>query len=209
MIVNSTEIVLIRHGQTEWNRVERFRGRVDIPLNATGVAQAAAVASRIARQFRPAAIYSGPLSRTVRTAEPVAEATGLTVQILQGLIDIDCGGWHRLTPEEAEASYPEEYALWLSKPQLAHIPGGETLDAVRARAMAALEEVAEAHRGQTIVLVSHKVVCKVLLCAVLGLDNSHFWNIEQDNGAMSILEHLAGTHLVKLMNDTCHLDGIV
>lgn len=202
-----TQIILVRHGQTEWNRVERFRGRADIPLNDTGVEQAAALAGRIARKFQPSAVYSGPLNRTVKTAEPIAKALGLTVEILGGLVDIDYGDWQGRTPEDVEVKYPGEYDVWLNHPEKARIPSGESLDGVRARALLAMEDVADRHSGQTIVLVSHKVICKVLLCTVLGLDNSHFWNIEQDNAAMNIFERRDGNYLIKLVNDTSHLEG--
>ena len=205
---NSTEIILVRHGQTEWNRIERFRGRVDIPLNETGVEQAEAVASRLARRSRPVKIYGSPLGRCLQTADAIAKSTNTQVQVLEGIIDIDYGDWQRLTPEEAEKRDPDVYRTWLSAPQTARIPGGETLDQVRARALEALERTAEHHPGQTIVLVSHKVVCKILVCAVLGLDNSHFWLIEQDNAAINMFEWNGENYLIKGINDTCHVEGI-
>ncbi len=203
---NSTEIILVRHGQTEWNRIERFRGRVDIPLNETGLAQAEATARRLAQRIRPAVIYTSPLGRCLQTADAIARATNAQVQVLEGIVDIDYGDWQGLTPEEAEKRDPFVYRTWLSAPQTARIPGGETLDQVRARALEALERTAERHRGQTIVVVSHKVVCKVLVCAMLGLDNSHFWRIEQDNAAINVFERNGETYLIKAINDTCHLD---
>lgn len=202
-----TEIILVRHGQTEWNRIERFRGRADIPLNAVGVEQARAVAKRLAKKPGLVAVYSSPLSRCLQTAKAIAQATGVQVQVADGLIDIDYGDWQGLTPDEVEAREPDLYRQWLEAPQETVIPGGETLDQVRARAITALEQAADNHLGQTIVLVSHKVVCKVLVCALLGLDNSRFWHIEQDNGAINVFERHPGKYLVKTVNDTCHLEG--
>lgn len=201
-----TTIILIRHGQTEWNRVERFRGRADVPLNATGMAQARAVGHRLARGARPAAVYSSPLGRCLQTAEAIAREVGTDVRALEGLVDLDFGAWQGLTPAEVEVRYPALYRTWLTAPQDAVIPEGETLDQVRARAMAALEDAAARHGGQSIVLVSHKAVCKVLACALLGLDNGHFWHIEQDNGAINIFERRDNAYFVRTLNDTCHLD---
>jgi probable phosphoglycerate mutase len=82
-----TRILLVRHGQTEWNRVERFRGRADVPLNETGLAQAEATGRRIAAEWQPTAIYSSPLSRAVKTAEAIANHFALPVQIHPGLTD--------------------------------------------------------------------------------------------------------------------------
>ena len=200
-----TRIVLVRHGQTEWNRVERFRGRADLPLNEVGLAQAEAAARRIAATWPASAVYSSPLKRAMETAKIIAEALDLAVQPLAGLMDIDYGEWQGLSPDEVAERYGDLYTRWLEEPHLVHIPGGESLGEVRERAMAALEEVIARHGGQTVVLVSHQVVNKVLLCAVLGLDNSHFWHIGQENGAINVFEYGDKGFMISLLNDTCHL----
>jgi broad specificity phosphatase PhoE len=82
-----TCIILVRHGQTEWNRVERFRGHADVPLNETGLAQAEATGRRVAERWQPAAVYSSPLSRAVMTAEAIAKHFSLPVHTHPGLID--------------------------------------------------------------------------------------------------------------------------
>ena len=79
----STLVILVRHGQTEWNRVERFRGWADVPLNETGIQQADKTAERISYQWQPVAIFSSPLSRAIKTAEAIGKATGLSVNPLQ------------------------------------------------------------------------------------------------------------------------------
>jgi probable phosphoglycerate mutase len=133
-----TQVVLVRHGQTEWNQVERFRGRADIPLDETGLAQAEATGRRVAAEWRPTAVYSSPLSRALKTAEAIASHFKLPVQVHQGLADIDYGEWQGLTPDEVRERWPEIASTWYSAPHLAHIPSGETLDALRARAMIAV-----------------------------------------------------------------------
>ena len=95
-----TRFILVRHGQTEWNRVERVRGRADLSLDETGKRQAEAAALR-PKGEQIAAIYSSPLRRALQTAEPIAKQLKLTVQPLQGLIDIDFGSWQGLSAEEA------------------------------------------------------------------------------------------------------------
>lgn len=150
-------------------------------------------------------IYASPLGRCVQTAKVIAAMTGAKVQILDGIVDLDTGDWQGLTPDEVEKRDPAMYRTWLTAPQDARIPGGETLDQVRARAVAALEQCIERHTGQQIVLVSHDAVCKVLVCAVLGLDNSHFWRIEQDNAAINIFERRGEDYIIKTINDTCHV----
>ncbi|MGQ9648385.1 MAG: histidine phosphatase family protein, partial [Thermodesulfobacteriota bacterium] len=136
-----TRIMLVRHGETEWNRVEHFRGHADLPLNENGLAQAKATAKRVAAEWRPIAIYSSPLARAVKTAEAVAWHFGLSVQIYPGLIDIDYGQWQGLTPAEAKERWPEAIDAWFNAPHTARIPGGETLDELRARAESTLDEL--------------------------------------------------------------------
>jgi broad specificity phosphatase PhoE len=201
-------IILVRHGQTAWNvgagGGERFRGRTDLPLDDTGLAQAHALAQRLA-DHPIVAVYSSPLKRAVQTAQPIAQRLGLPVQPLPGIMDINYGDWQGLSHPEVAQVYPDLYQRWLEKPHLIRFPHGESLRQVRLRGMAALKEVAARHEGQVILLVAHQVVNKVLVCAMLGLDNSHFWRIRQDNACINVFEHQDEFFTAVLINDTCHL----
>ncbi len=201
-----TRLIIVRHGRTAWNEGEgeRLRGRADLDLDEAGLRQAAAAATRLTR-WGATALYSSPLRRAVRTAEILAKPRGLQVQSLEGLIDIDYGRWQGFSLKEAEADDPDLYALWLNSPHMATFPGGEGLEQVRNRVTAAVETILSHHAEQTVVLVSHKVVCKVLLCSLLGLDNSHFWQIQQGLCAISIVEMEKDSPVILLLNDICHL----
>lgn len=203
-----TRIILVRHGQTEWNiesgAGERFRGRVDLPLDDTGLAQAHALAERLANRLI-VAVYSSPLKRAVETARPIAQQLSLPVQPLPAVIDINYGDWQGLSSAEVAKVYPDLYRRWLEKPHLVKFPNGESLRQVRLRGMATLKEVTARHEGRIVLLVAHQVVNKVLVCAMLGLDNSHFWRIRQDNGCINVFEHQDGIFAAVLVNDTCHL----
>jgi broad specificity phosphatase PhoE len=203
-----TRIILVRHGQTGWNvgagAGERFRGRVDLPLDDKGLAQARALAERLA-DCPIVAVYSSPLRRAVETARPTAQKLGLLVQPLPGIIDINYGDWQGLSPAEVANVYSDLYPRWLETPHRVKFPHGESLRQVRLRGMAALKEIAARHEGRTVLLVAHQVVNKVLVCAMLGLDNSHFWRIQQDNACINIFEHQDGIFTAVLINDTCHL----
>lgn len=203
-----TTIILVRHGQTEWNRIERFRGRADVPLNTTGLAQAEATGERVATKWTPVAVYSSPLSRAVRTAEAVAVHFDLPVQIHPGLADIDYGAWQGLTPGEARQRWPEMIDAWYNRPHLAHIPDGEALDELRQRAMKTVKELSARHAGETIVLVGHTVINRIILLAVLGLENDRFWHIRQDTCAINVFETDQDDFTLVSLNDTCHLDSI-
>jgi broad specificity phosphatase PhoE len=204
-----TRIILVRHGQTAWNvsaspaEGERFRGRIDLPLNERGRAQALALAQRLTDE-PIAAIYASPLQRAIDTAEPTAQRLGLTVQPLEGIIDINYGDWQEHPHSEVARLYPALYFQWLQEPHLVRPPGGESLGEVRDRAMAALRQVIARYQDQTILVVAHQVVNKVLVCAMLGLDNSHFWRIRQDNGCLNIFDYQEGDFSALLINDTCH-----
>jgi len=199
-----TRFVLVRHGQTEWNRVERFRGRADLALDDTGIRQAEAAAERLSR-WQIAALYSSPLRRALMTAQILASQLRLAVQPLEGLMDIDFGHWQGLSPQEAAAQDSDLYKKWLERPHEVRFPHGESLEDVQHRITAAIESLVQNHSEQTVVLGAHNVVCRVLLCVVLGLDNSHFWQLGQDVGAINVFEFGDGKPVLSLLNDTCHL----
>jgi len=200
------DLVVVRHGRTEWNREVRFRGQMDLPLDDVGQAQARAAAAAIQRRWpQAAAIYASPLLRAQQTAAPVAAALGKSVQLHAGLCDVDYGAWTGLTPAEASVRDPELYDLWLTAPGRVRFPDGETLGDVQARVQQLLLETGAAHAGQTVVLVGHVVVNRVLLCTLLGLNLDAFWRIGQDNGAINAAYWEPGAGSVACLNDTCHL----
>jgi len=200
-----TCIILIRHGQTEWNRIERFRGRADVPLNESGLAQAEATGERVAKTWQPTAIYTSPLSRSVKTAQAIAKHFNLPAQIHLDLADIDYGEWQGLTPDEARQRWPEQAENWYHHPERARIPGGETLADLRRRAMKTVQELADKHVGETIVLVGHTVINRVILLGVLGLGNKRFWHLRQDTCAINVIEVEKGDFTLVSLNDICHL----
>jgi broad specificity phosphatase PhoE len=118
------------------------------------------------------------------------------------------GNWEGRANQEIRERDGETYRQWVESPHLVKLPGGESLDDVRGRAMAALEEVLRKHSEKTIVLVSHRVVCKVMICAILGLDNSHFWQIAQDTTSINLIQYKKVKYILSLINETCHLKAL-
>jgi len=202
-----TRFILIRHGQTVWHSdgVERAEGRAEVDLDEEGVRQARATAARL-NSWEISVIYSSPLKRALSTASILAARRGLAAQSEPGLIDIDYGKWQGMTHPEAQADDPKLYDLWLKRPQLLTFPGGEGLADVRKRAVSAVEALTPKHDGQTVVLVSHKVVIKILLCHFLGLGDTHFWRFQQGFCAVNVVEVDGGSSVVHLINDACHLE---
>lgn len=199
-----TRIILIRHGQTAWNKEEIFRGRADVPLDDVGLRQAQALANAL-RAEAISRIVTSPLRRAVKTAEVLAEARGCDSLAVDAFTDIDFGAWEALSHTEVRQQFPELYATWQAEPQTVRFPGGEDLDAVRERAGTALTQLAAEYSGQTIALVAHRVVNKVLICHILGVDNSHFWQIKQDTAALSRFRAASTGYILDCLNDTCHL----
>jgi broad specificity phosphatase PhoE len=198
-------IVLIRHGQTEWNAVDRIRGQVDVALDEVGLAQAEATARRVARDWSPGALFSSPLSRAVQTAAPLAGLLGLMVERVEAFTDMSFGEWQGLTGEEVMARWPEMARQWLASPHTVSFPGGESLSMVRARVASALATLAGQHQGQTIAIVGHTVVNRVMLCYALGIDDSNYWRLGQHTCAVNVLDWKDGVFYIELLNDTSHL----
>ena len=116
-----TRIVLIRHGQTVWNRERRFRGQADVELDEFGQRQAQATGRYVAARWPVVAVYASPLQRTMRTAEAVARAQGLTAAPLEGLLDINFGEWQGQRGQDVAQRYPELLRAW--EQVAAHGPG--------------------------------------------------------------------------------------
>ena len=201
-----TQIILVRHGETEWNVKEVFRGRIDIELNETGIKQAELLAEYLSG-IKIDAVYSSPLRRALKTAEMIASYHKLDVEIAPGLVDFDYGEWQSLAHQQVRDRYKELYAEWINSPDRVKMPDGESLNDVRERAMGVVSDVIAKYEG-TVVLVSHRVVNKVLICALLGLDNSHFWNIRQDTCGITTFTYQNGRFILIKHNDTSYLKSI-
>ena len=202
-----TGIILVRHGQTPWNLDKIFRGSRDIPLNDQG-REEARLAGEWLRGETIHAAYTSPLSRARDTAQAIARHHQLPVTDLPGLSDLCYGDWEGLPLAEVKVRYAELYRQWETAPATVRFPGGETLDEVKDRALKAVEEVVQRHPGQVILLAAHRAVNKVLIAALIGLDNSHFWRIGQDTTAVNRFAWTGDTWQIMGLNDTCHLRGL-
>ena len=198
-----TEIILVRHGETAWNVEEIFRGRSDIELNDTGIKQAELLAEYLGDK-KIDAIYSSPLKRAAKTAATIAGYHKLDVEIAPGLTDFDYGKWQGLPLQEVKDRYKELYAKWINSPDKAKMPAGESLDDIRKRAIGVVDMAVARYEG-TVALVSHRVVNKVLICALLGLDNSHFWDIKMDTCGITTFTFENGRFVLTEHNNTSFL----
>jgi broad specificity phosphatase PhoE len=204
VIYISTRFILIRHGETDWNKEDRFRGRSNIGLNSTGHEQARKIAAWFADE-KIAAVYSSPLPRALETAAPLAADRQLQVAPSANLLDVDFGGWEGLSREEAQTKFPEPYDLWMKAPGRVRFPGGESVRQVRNRIENLLRELSEDHLGETVALVSHRITCHVMLCYVLGLSNDALWRLRQDVACINEFKEREGRFILTLFNSTAHL----
>lgn len=202
-----SRVYLVRHGQTAWNVGEIFRGRADIPLDETGKREVH-LAGETLKDETLHAVYSSPLSRSMETAENIAKFHDISVTPLDAIIDISYGEWEGMGNQEVQQKYPDLHALWLSEPHKVLFPGGESLDEVRSRTMAALEDLLGKHRDENFALVAHRVPNKVICCALLGLDNSHFWRIQQDTASTNLFVYRNGQWIISYLNDTSYLKSL-
>jgi broad specificity phosphatase PhoE len=173
------EILIVRHGETAWNTGNIFRGRASVPLSELGLKQAEQVGEYLSNK-NINAVYCSPLERAVQTALSIAKPQSLTPQTMEDLNDQDFGEWEGVAVEEVKKKYGEVYKQWTLKPDLVKIPGGELLADVRKRCIKALDRIIEKHKEGSIVIVTHRMITKVLICIMLGLDNSHIWAIDHD-----------------------------
>ncbi len=203
-----TKILLVRHGHVEGIKPERFRGREPLELTARGRAQAVAVAERIAARWRPGKIYTSPMARCVKTADAIANSCGIAVENCDDLIDIDYGAWQFKTFAQARARHPALFAAWFAAPHLVRFPNGESLQDLAARTADALRLVLARHAADTVVLVGHDSVNRVLLLQFLGLPLASYWRIGQDPCCVNEIDIADGHNCVLRLNETHHLDGI-
>lgn len=179
----------------------------DLPLTEKGLRQAGCAAERIAA-LKPEVIYSSPLRRAVQTAEAVGNLLSLPVTLEDGLRDIDYGSWQGLSLKEAFHKYRKDYLLWLHNPQQVQFSNGESLSIVQDRVKSLIKDLREKHSEQSILLVTHKVVCKVLVISLLGADLSNFWQIQQDVACLDIFEQRSVFFMARSINEICHTKNL-
>jgi len=208
------QIILTQNGTTPWDKNKIFQGTKDIPLDDLGREEAWAIAEWL-KDETIHAVYTSPLSRARDTAIAIARHHDLPVLDLPGLADLSYGDWEGVPLKEVKVKYPDLHQQWETDPHTMCFPNGETLNVLRTRALAAVEEVVQRHPERTVLLMAHRAVNKVLIAAFIGLDNAHFWRITQDTTAINrfhLVEdprRVGKTWHITSINDTCHLRGMV
>ncbi len=198
-------LYLVRHGQTEWNRVGRFQGHTDIALNALGHREALRVALALA-PCGISQIYSSDLSRAVATAQPLAAALGLAVVEQQAWRERSYGIFEGLTREEIESRHPVERAQWLKHDPDFAIEGGESLRQFTERVLACLAALVAADDGRPRCVVAHGGVLDVVYRHIQGIDLSSPRQWTMRNAAINEVRLEAGALTIVRWGDDAHLE---
>ena len=208
--------LLVRHGETNWNRDKRFQGQIDVPLNENGRAQS----QQAAEFLKPIVIdyaVTSPMLRPKETAEIILQHhPDVALDLEDNLKEISHGLWEGKLEAEIEAEYPGTLHQWQRSPETVQMPEGENLQQVWERAIAAWDHIVQTAASRpnpgTTLVVAHDAVNKAILCYVLGLGPEHFWNFKQGNGAVSVIDYAESSDIKPVllaMNITIHLSGSI
>jgi probable phosphoglycerate mutase len=202
--VITTVTHLLRHGQTEHTPERRYSGRNDLPLSRTGKAEAEAAAVRVG-QLGVEVVVSSPIRRTRETAEAVAAAIGVPVELDDDLVELDFGGLEGLTLDEALAAHPLAVRRFTSDVTV-RAPGGESIADVSARVARARRRILDRHAGRTVLVVTHVTPIKLLLAAGLDVGDDVVHRVFLEAASLSTVAWSSdGRSSVRLVNDTSHL----
>ena len=186
-------LYLVRHGTTTMNVENRYRGRRDVPLDAQGWADAVEAARQLS-SVGLAAVYAGPLRRTINTAQVIADECRIPdVRILHGLVNVDYGEWEGMTSEEASMFDPAAFQLYKESPGQAACPNGERLADAQTRMIEAIQLIGRRHPGESIAAVTHAVAIRLVVAKLLDLTGPR-WRIPVGRGSLTTF-HVTGTQI--------------
>lgn len=202
-------LLLVRHGETDWNRDGKFQGQIDVPLNDNGRVQAGQAAEFLKDVHLDFAVSSSML-RPKETAEIILQHhPDVELNLYDGLWEISHGLWEGKFESEIEEGFPGLLKQWKEFPETVQMPEGENLQQVWERALVTWKEIVRSVSGVGIV-VAHDAINKAILCQLFGLEPQHFWNFKQGNGAVSVIDYPQGPDglpVLEVMNITSHLSG--
>jgi len=196
-------LILVRHGETEWNRQNRIVGHTEIALNDMGRKQAALLAQALSNE-KPSAIYASPLQRTRETAAEISRVLGVQVKFDDALKEIAAGDIDGLTFEEVAENHGDFFQQWMRGDPSLRLPGGESFTDLRNRTWPLLQRIVAEHTDGDVIIVSHTLAIMSIIAAALGMTAANFRRIRLNVASISILEFKDGKASLLLFNDTCH-----
>lgn len=198
--MDCTRIYLARHGQVVNHHEFRYNGHFDVDITVIGVEQMTKLADFLAGEPIKA-VYSSDLQRSIKGAEIIAHSLGVKPKKIPALKELHLGRWEGLTRKEASAKYPEEADFSFRDLATTKVKEGESLNDLKARVLPAIDELIAAHKNESICIVAHGGVNRVILCDAMGLSTGNFFRIEQDYGCLNLIDYFSdSTKVVKLLN---------
>lgn len=207
MVAAATDFIFIRHGETDWNRQQRFQGQIDVPLNAMGHAQAARLGRRLGAEL-PCPLYCSDLTRAVETALPVGQAWKLSARGLPALREQSFGVLEGLDVPTIRDRHADLWSQWLEHSADFALPGGESLRQFHARVIVAVRDLARAHSGQVVTVVTHGGVLDMLWRTAHGLPLDGLRQCEIPNAGINRLRWQRETLSIEGWADAAHLEGL-
>jgi broad specificity phosphatase PhoE len=210
---SNKRIILVRHGETDWNKQGRFQGQIDIPLNKNGKSQAKA-ASKFLKHTVIQKAFSSSLSRPKETAQIILnEHQGVEISLKDNLKEIGHGKWEGKLESEINSDWPDLLRTWKISPEKVQMPEGENIKDVSTRSITGWNEICkDLKNNETALVVAHDAVNKTILCHLLGLMPSKIWMIKQGNGGITVIdlsEEEEQPDQITCLNITSHLGGII
>ena len=201
------DLILVRHGETETNRLGKIQGVSQSPLNERGLKQAEA-AARALDEEKPFALYASPLRRAVQTADAISTRTGIEVVTEHGLIEMDVGEFEGLTGRQLRERFPDVMRSWDEDAYNTLMPGGESLEIVSERAWGTVARLADVHADETVVAVTHNFTIQMILCTALGMPPNNFRRLRVDLGSITRLLVSPERTVQVSVNETGHLRSL-
>ncbi len=199
------KLLLIRHGQTDWNLLGKYQGQTDIALSGEGIRQADLLAQNFPVDTLDI-IYTSDLQRAFMTAERLAEKFSAPLYADKALRELNFGAWEGLTYQEIAERWPQEVKNLFGAPEKLQIPEGETFLMLQRRAMDKIHEIRAENEGKNVAVVAHGAISKAILTALLHIPLHYVWTLRQDNTAVNILRFDDEFVSVELLNGISHLD---
>ena len=200
------KLLLVRHGETDWNLARRYQSYSDIPLNQNGIQQAQLLAKRLATE-KIDAIYSSDLSRATETARYIANEHEQvsTIQCDPRWRELSFGKWEGLNHEELQTQWQTEVNAWYADPVNVSPPDGETMLQMSTRVQSGLDELKSKYSEETVLVVTHSGVIQVLLCLLLGMELNRYWQFHVVQASLTILNLYEDAAILEVFNDASYL----
>ena len=202
----SLRIFLLRHGETTHSRHGAYCGTTNPDLTPAGEDMARAFADAYSKKVEWQAVYVSPMKRTVQTAQPFCDSTGLDMRIEEGLKEIAYGAWEDREPADVRHQYEQDYIRWLTEPAWNAPTGGETAVQVASRALPVITRIEAKYADGNVLVVSHKATIRIILCSLLGIDLGRYRDrIDTPAGSISIIKFDVHGPMLEILGDRAYM----